>query len=353
MKTCAHFIAALCLIVAAFFAAAPASAATSTLALVNANPYNGPCPVTLTFNGSISGPPGSSVTYLWARYAHSAVDSAPTTVTIPASGALTLPPQQLTVDAASAGFQSYELTITAPAGSDSDTHGKVYFTVNCGALVAVTPAPTALRPIIRIPLQASFAYFQDVTGFNPLCIPWPLPHHAIPRLDFGGAAPAGFMHYQYGGPNGDPCGVHNDQIYRVMLSGDVPPIAGHLGSVVLTATRTGTEEVSPTAACHVGPLSFVRGSFNTGDVHGPSGFSQAVGVSWYTSASNRQDAYFQMYPINGGSIVDTAVSQTLPSQFASGFHLQMTLQGPDESIARDNYKCILKYTNFALNIIAG
>src|SRR5215472_10550724 len=275
MKTCAHFIAALCLVIVSLLAAMPANAATSTLALVNSNPYNGPCPVTLTFNGSISGPPGSSVTYVWARYVHSAVDSAPVSATIPASGTLTLPPQPLAVDAASAGFQSYGLVITAPAGSDSSTHGKVYFTVNCEQLVAVTPAPSALRLVQRIPLQSNFAYFQDVTGFNPLCIPWPLPHRAIPRTDFGGAVPAGYMHYQYGGPNGDPCGVHNDQIYRVMLSGDVPPITGHLGSVVLTATHNGTEEVARTADCKLGPLNFIRGSFNTGDVHGPSGFSQA------------------------------------------------------------------------------
>ena len=82
MKTCAHFIAASCLVIVALLAAMPARAATSTLALVNSNPYNGPCPVTLTFNGSISGPPGSSVTYVWARFVHSAVDSAPVTTTI-------------------------------------------------------------------------------------------------------------------------------------------------------------------------------------------------------------------------------------------------------------------------------
>lgn len=118
----------------------PAAAAdTSYLTLQGPNTVVAPCPITLTFNGSITGPGNSSVTYLWARFVNGKPqDSASISTTIPGNGTLTLmPPPQLTIDATTQGFQSYSLFITSPAGSDSTTHGKVFFTATCG-----TPPPT-------------------------------------------------------------------------------------------------------------------------------------------------------------------------------------------------------------------
>src|SRR5262249_47661175 len=123
-------------------ARAPAAAAdTSYLTLAGPNPYTGPCPATLTFNGSITGLGNSSVTYIWARFVNGQpIDSQPVTTTIPANGTLVLAPQQLVVDqSAGPGLQSYNLFITAPAGSDSGSHGKVYFSVKCQAVIVPHP----------------------------------------------------------------------------------------------------------------------------------------------------------------------------------------------------------------------
>jgi hypothetical protein len=351
MRTSISLVIAMSVGVLLVAAVRPAVADTAYLALAGANPYNGPCPATLNFNGHIDGAAGSSVTYTLAHFvAGHWIYSAATTAAIPAGGSLPVNPS-LMLDATQQGFQSYEISISAPAGSDSATHGKVYFTVNCVALQVIVP-PRALRPVTLIPLHAGMAYFQDHTGFNPFCIPWPLPHPGLTRTDFGGSVAVGYTHYQHGGPNGDPCGVHDDHIYRIMLDGDVPPISGHLGSVVVTATRTAIDTNAVTQ-CKLGSMSFVRGAFNVGDVHDASNFSQATGLSWFTSGPDTNAVDFQIYPSNEGSFLDAPLNAALAQQVASGFHIQLMLVGPNEHIDRDNLRCLLQYTNFALNIIAG
>jgi len=113
-----------------------AAADTSYLTLQGPNPVTATCPMTLTFNGSITGAPNSPVTYLWARFVNGQPqDSAPITTQIPASGTLTVPPQPLTIDKTTQGFQSYALFISSPVNSDSTTHGKVFLTATCKTLV--------------------------------------------------------------------------------------------------------------------------------------------------------------------------------------------------------------------------
>jgi len=141
----------------------PAAAAdTSYLTLQGNNPYNGSCPVTLTFTGSIVGPARTGVTYLFSHFVNGqAIDSPPVATVIPGTGTLNIAPAQLTVDAAHAGLQSYQLLITSPAGSDSTSHGKVFFTVNC---VAATPQPP---PGVRNGVNESPA---NVAAINDLSV---------------------------------------------------------------------------------------------------------------------------------------------------------------------------------------
>lgn len=140
-------IAILALVIVGALRLPAAAADTSYLTLQGPNPVKARCPYTLTFNGSITGPGNSSVTFLWARFVNGhAQDSPPVTLTIPANGTLTLPPQQLNVDAATQGFQSYGINITAPANSDSATHGKVYLTASCASLIPSIINPGSIPP---------------------------------------------------------------------------------------------------------------------------------------------------------------------------------------------------------------
>ena len=128
-----------------------AAADTSYLSLQGSNPVTAPCPMTLTFNGSITGAPNSTVTYLWARFVNNQPqDSAPVTTQIPANGTLTVPPQQLIVDKSTQGFQSYDLYVTSPANSDSTTHGKVFFTATCKTLVIKPGVITQANPTVKL-----------------------------------------------------------------------------------------------------------------------------------------------------------------------------------------------------------
>lgn len=145
----------LCAGAAAFFLAGlrtPGAAAdTSYLGLQGPTTVTAPCPMTLTFNGSITGPANSSVTYLWARFVNNkSQDSNPVTTTIPGNGTLTLPPQQLSIDKSTQGLQSYDLYITSPAGSDSTTHGKVFFNPTCQTLVIKPGVITQANPNKRL-----------------------------------------------------------------------------------------------------------------------------------------------------------------------------------------------------------
>lgn len=145
----------------------PAAAANaSVLALNGPNPYNGPCPATLSFNGAISGPGGSTVTYIWARFVNGApIDSAPATITLPGSSSVTLsvplPPQALSIDKSTAGFQSYALYITSPTNADN-SKGKVFFTVNCvsGARYA-TNARLALNQPVKLRLHSQWWAYRE------------------------------------------------------------------------------------------------------------------------------------------------------------------------------------------------
>ena len=329
----------------------PAAADTGYLALVGSNPANAPCPATVNFTGHIDGPPGSAVTFNFAHFvAGMWTYTRPGTAWIPSSGSLSIA-TSLALDSAHQGVQSNEIRISSPAGSDTATHGRVSFTFNCAQLQAFVPSPQAARLVTLIPLRASLAYFNDHTGFNPLCIPWPLPHRQVVQTDFGGAVAAGFTHYQHGGPNGDPCGFHSDNIYRIMLDGNVPPVHGHLSTVVLTAAGAGVD--SNVGNCKLDVLSGVGGSFNTGDVHDASGFSRPSLLSWVTSGPDPARVNFQIYPIAGVGYAESTLNAALGAQYAAGYHIELMLKGPNESITGDNLRCLLKYTNFNLNVIAG
>ena len=129
----------------------PGSLDTAWLSLSEANPYTGPCPVTLHFFGHIDGATGSGLTYYFTRFAGGvATSTSPVTTTIPTGGMLPIS-STLTVDTGSAGFQSYEVTITAPPGSDTTTHGKVYFTVTCGPAPGPSASPGSSTDYLDMP----------------------------------------------------------------------------------------------------------------------------------------------------------------------------------------------------------
>ncbi len=338
-------VAALSLGVLLVLSRQPAAAATAYLTLSGPNPFNGTCPATLNFTGHIDGPASSSVTYNFAWFTNGAwFRPAAVTATIPAGGSLPLT-GAVTADTAHQGLQSYEVDISAPAGSDSATHGKVFYTVHCSTLVAVPTTPLPLRPVIVLPVSASIAYFRDATGANFIC--GRLTHYGTIPTDFGGAVAVGYTHSQTGGPNGDPCGVHDDVIYRIMLASGFSAIHGRLSSVVLTATHTGTDA---NTACKLDALTRVSGAFREGDVHDASGFSTATGVSWYSS--NPTSVHYQIYPTTD-PIAGPATNALLQALFGGGGTLQLMLRGPNEHIDRDNLRCLLKFTTFKLNVIAG
>lgn len=213
-----RFVLSACFAVVTLAAITPARAAdTSYLSLVGPNPYTGPCPVTLTFNGSIAGPGNSSVTYLWARFVNGkSTDSAPITTTIPANGTLTLVPQQLAVDTTTAGFQSYSLVITSPSGSDSDTHGKVYFTVTCGPapppgsrnivseapanVVAITDLAACTK---RAPSMACGFILADATASKSLVLGWDVAKVISFHPGTISTPPDGFKLYRVDGGRND------------------------------------------------------------------------------------------------------------------------------------------------------
>jgi hypothetical protein len=144
LRTAAFCAAALTLLLCT--GRAPASAAdTAYLSLQGAQNPSGLCPYNVNFTSSITGPGNSSVSYYYERYVNgNSTISATNTLTIPAGGTLVLPLSQIKVDSSTAGLQSYQLTITSPPGSDSATHGKLYFTAKCGIIIPplYPPPPT-------------------------------------------------------------------------------------------------------------------------------------------------------------------------------------------------------------------
>jgi hypothetical protein len=326
-----------------------ALADTGYLSLVGDNPYNGSCPATFKFTGHIDGTPGSSVTYYFAHFSGGhATDSAPVTATIPAGGSLAIL-SLLTLDSTQQGFQSYGLQISAPPGSDADTHGKVYFTLNCVLPPMNVPQLSADTTVIA--LHAILAYFHDKTGPNSQCSPGQLAPPGYPIEDFGNAVAVGYIHFQRGA-NGDPCLAHLDSIYRIMLWGNVPALRG-VSSVVLTATSVGVD-TNATGTCKLGTLSGVNGRFNTGYVWEASRFSQSDSSRWTTSDPAQTHVNYQIYPISGMPLgLDATFNAMMARQYATGFQIELMLKGPNENLDTDSLRCVLKYTNFNLNIIAG
>lgn len=345
-----------------------AFADTGYLSLVGDNPYNGSCPATLKFAGHIDGTPGSSVTYYFARFfGGHATDSAPVTATIPAGGSLAIL-SLLTLDSTQQGFQSYALLISAPAGSDVDTHGKVYFTLNCVLLPMNTPTPMSTPTPMNTPtsmdvpklnagpptvigLHAILAFFHDKTGPNQQCPPGQLAPPGYPIEDFGDAVGVGYIHFARGAP-GDPCLAHLDSIYRIMLWGNVPPLRG-VSSAVVTAISAGVD-TNAAGTCKLGTLSGINGAFNTGNVWEASHFSQSDSLRSTTSDPGQTQVNYQIYPISGMPFgLDATFNAMMARQYATGFQIQLMLKGPNENIDSDSLRCVLKYTNFNLNIMAG
>lgn len=122
------WLLALCALSIVLLNARPASAAVNaTFAITSPNPDTEFCPTNVNFSGSITGPAGTNVTYIFARFVNGApIDSAPVIATIPSNGTLAIS-ETLNIDKPHSGFQSNSLIVTAP----NSAQGKVYFTVNC------------------------------------------------------------------------------------------------------------------------------------------------------------------------------------------------------------------------------
>ena len=135
-RLAAWIVAVACLVIAV---CRPASAAvTASFSLVGTNPITATCPVKVSFNGNITGTPGTNVAYIFSNFVNGApVVSASMNGTIPATGTLPVT-ETLNIDKAHAGFQSNELDVTSPNAAQ----GKVFFTVNCSPVSVSTPTPT-------------------------------------------------------------------------------------------------------------------------------------------------------------------------------------------------------------------
>lgn len=357
----------------------PAAAATAYLTLAEPNPYVGPCPVSLHFSGHIDGTPGTNVTFHFGNFVAGAwTYTSPVSAVIPAGGSLAID-STLSVNSAHAGFQSYGALITSPVGSDSDTHGKIYFTVTCATpgpmatstptptpgptasalplAIPVTPAPLTLLPVVALPYRADSAYLTDITPpvDQFFCFGGSSNHDGIlttlntiaPRNDVD-PHPVGYWHYQELGPNGDPCGWHADGVFRIMLRGGTQPMPGHLRGVTLVATLVGTRTNAP--SCKLGALKLVT-SYAVGHIPSWSSFATTAGPQW--SSGSPDQVNYQIYPSAQPGPAGVLSDATIAKVFRDGGALNFMIQGTNENIDRDNLYCLLTYTDFKLLVTPG
>jgi hypothetical protein len=159
-----------------------AAAVTAQFNTVGPTKITAPCPVNVSFTGSITGPAGP-VTYHYSHFTGGVwTYSSDVTAPIPSNGSLTIN-ETLTIDAAHAGLQSNQVDTTVPNASE----GKVFFTVTCANPYTVLhQGSTLVRPVITLHskgwLWRKYEYkwvgmsaYQPETGLGPcadLCTGW-------------------------------------------------------------------------------------------------------------------------------------------------------------------------------------
>ncbi len=226
---------------------ASANVTSATLSVDHAT-YSGPCPVTLSFTGSIAGTPGASFTWQWNR--GGGVDPAVHHVTLDASGHVNAAE---TIVQSASGIGWDQLWVHAISGGQSDVYStpRTSYTVSCVAptpthaplhevttiRAGVGPTPTPLgghtitciegpcgrpAPVIVDANDQSFAYVSDETSDADLFF-CTSPHPMEPLLTTfpAGLVPVGFADQQRGGVSGDVCGHHRDIVYRAFVLFDL------------------------------------------------------------------------------------------------------------------------------------
>jgi hypothetical protein len=239
------FFAFLCTLVLVGTTSASANVTSATLSVDHAT-YSGPCPVTLSFTGSIAGTPGTSFTWQWNR--GGGVDPALHHVTLDATGHVNVAE---TIVQAASGIGWDQLWVHAISGGQSDVYSapRTSYTVSCVAptpthaplhevttiRVGTGPTPTPLGHVITCiegcgrppPVTVdvndqSFAYVTDETSDADLFF-CTNPHPMEPLVTTfpAGLVPVGFANQQRGGASGDVCGHHRDIVYRAFVLFDL------------------------------------------------------------------------------------------------------------------------------------
>lgn len=175
---------------ALFGFARPAFAAVSATLLASPATFNGACPTTIKFSGTITGPKGLSITYAFDRHyqptgAQSFVTNPSITVVIPGSGPgngqLSVN-DSVPIDAAHAGSNTDQVLIMHPQGGPDYYSPYAGYTVACASGGGKLPGNLGnIKAIASIPVApdkpTQAAVPSDCTNHGGLggalfCLPW-------------------------------------------------------------------------------------------------------------------------------------------------------------------------------------
>jgi hypothetical protein len=145
----------------------PASANITSASVTTSQPsYNGPCPATISFSGTINGTPGTKFTYSWNRFINGAqqvVNVGTVTLSAPSYPVS----DSITINASTSGNTFDQLWVHGISGGQSDVYSnEMHFSVTCA--VPPTPAPTfKINPgsvILAAPHDAPYNIKQTASG---------------------------------------------------------------------------------------------------------------------------------------------------------------------------------------------
>jgi hypothetical protein len=173
------FVAALIVVAAMSLSMRPAQAAvTASISINGPANYTGLCPTTMSFSGTISGAPGTQVTYSWNRFINSSQQVASgATVTLGASPYAVSDSIKLIANASGTTFD--QLWVHNISGGQPDVYSnKVTFSVTCAG---ATPNPmtvlhqgtTLIRPAVTLhSLEWTWrSYTYEYVGFMSTYVP--------------------------------------------------------------------------------------------------------------------------------------------------------------------------------------
>ena len=139
-------LSVLAVLVAGVCAPAAAGVTGATLAATSSTSYIGPCPTTMSFNGSVTGTPGTSFTVSMNRFVsgvQQVVSKGP--FTLPASGSVSVS-DSMSIATSTTPATFNQIWVHGISGGQSDVYGnKVDFSVTCATPPPPVAAPTNLK----------------------------------------------------------------------------------------------------------------------------------------------------------------------------------------------------------------